>query len=199
VAYARTLLLNSTYEPLRVIAWQRAVTMLYLGKVEVVESYETVLRALAVTLRMPSVIRLRRFVRRRRVRIALSRRNVFFRDGHQCQYCGTNLPLRELTCDHVTPRSQGGGSSWENLVTACGPCNRRKGGRTPEQARMELYRKPGPPEYLPVMPSVEIGAANLPARWRLYLSGGTQIQPSSANGSPAPGISQPSRAHKKAV
>jgi 5-methylcytosine-specific restriction endonuclease McrA len=169
VAYARTLLLNSTYEPLRVIAWQRAVTMLYLGKVEVVESYETVLRALSVTLSMPSVIRLRSFVRRRRVRLALSRRNVFFRDAHQCQYCGKNLTLRELTCDHVTPRSQGGGSTWENLVTACGPCNRRKGGRTPEQARMQLFRKPEPPGNLPVKLALDVGNANLPAAWRPYI------------------------------
>lgn len=144
--------------------------MLCLGKVEVVESYETLLRAVSWSVRMPSVIRLRSFVRRHRIRIALSRRNVFFRDGHQCQYCGDRLPSKELTCDHVKPRSQGGRTTWENVVAACGPCNRRKGGRTPEQARMKLVRKPDRPETLPVEFTLNLHTGpHLPPAWRPYL------------------------------
>jgi 5-methylcytosine-specific restriction endonuclease McrA len=110
------------------------------------------------------------------VRVALTRRNVFFRDGHQCQYCLKKLPARELTCDHVNPRSQGGHTSWENLVTACGPCNRRKGGRTPEQARMGLVRQPQRPESLPVEFTLNVTSGNLPEVWREYLGWSAQIE-----------------------
>jgi 5-methylcytosine-specific restriction endonuclease McrA len=162
-------LLNSTYEPLRVLSWQRAITMLLLGKVEVISSYDTVLRAVSWHVAMPAVVKLRRYVRRRRVRVALTRRNVFYRDEHQCQYCLKKLTSKELTCDHVTPRSQGGRTTWENLVAACGPCNRRKGGRTPEQARMKLVRRPRLPESLPVEFTLNVGTGNLPEMWREYL------------------------------
>jgi 5-methylcytosine-specific restriction endonuclease McrA len=83
----RTLLLNATYEPLRVISWQRAVSMLCVGKVEVVKSYDRVLRAVTWSLQMPAVVRLTSFVQRQRMRIALTRQNIFLRDNYQCQYC----------------------------------------------------------------------------------------------------------------
>ncbi len=165
----RTLLLNSTYEPLRVVSWQRAVTMLCLGKVEVVRSYNSVLRAMCWSLSTPAVIRLVSFVRRcHRRRVTFSRRNVFVRDGHCCQYCHKTFPASELTCDHVVPRSRGGGSGWDNLVAACGPCNRKKGNRTPEQASMKLKRKPQRPAYLPAM-VMRFGGACAPEQWRDFL------------------------------
>lgn len=155
----RTLLLNATYEPLRVISWERAVTMLCLGKVEVVKSYDNVLRAVSWTLKKPSVVRLTNFVRRHRIRIAMTRHNVFLRDNHQCQYCLKELPAKDLTRDHVIPRSQGGGMSWDNIVTACSPCNGDKGGRTPKQARMKLARTPQRPENLPAKYGLNLGAS----------------------------------------
>jgi len=164
------LLLNSTYEPLLVVSWQRAVTMMVLEKVDVLESYATTLRAVSMSMSMPAVIRLKSYVRRRRMRIALSRRNVFFRDGHRCQYCQKEFAPRELTCDHVQPRSQGGPTSWENMVAACGPCNRRKGGRTPEQARMHLMTSPRRPESLPVEYTLNLLRGQLPAPWQDYIS-----------------------------
>jgi 5-methylcytosine-specific restriction endonuclease McrA len=124
--------------------------MMVLGKVEVVKDYGSLLRAQSWRVSMPAVVRLRKYVRRRRIRVALSRRNVFYRDGQQCQYCLRRLPLRDLTCDHVNPKSQGGPTTWENVVAACAPCNRVKGGRTPEQARMKLRKRPLPPKTLPV-------------------------------------------------
>lgn len=165
MAGGKTLLLNASYEPLRVVSWQRAVTMLCLGKVEVVRSYDVRLRAVSWSVEMPAVIRLLSFVRRRRVRIALSRRNVFVRDGHTCQYCGSRLAPRDLTCDHVIPRSQGGGMAWDNVVTACGPCNRKKGGRTPEQAHMALRRAPRRPQYLPVLVTLNVATRSVPEAW----------------------------------
>jgi 5-methylcytosine-specific restriction endonuclease McrA len=171
----RSLLLSATYEPLKVISWHRAVTLMFLGKVEVIRSYETFLRSPSRALPTPAVVRLVQFVRRRRVRVAMTRRNVFFRDGYTCQYCLRQLPVRELTCDHVVPRAQGGGSSWENLVAACGPCNRRKGGRTPEEARMRLRRRPMRPESLPVEYTLNLGSMPPPEPWRDFLGWATAI------------------------
>src|SRR5512139_1612122 len=136
----RTLLLNSTYEPLKVIPWQRAVTLLWLGKVEVVRSYDRDVRSVTFKIRMPAVVRLLRFIRRKRPQISFSRRNPFARDHGSCQYCGGKREPSDLTYDHVVPRSMGGKTDWSNIVTCCIDCNRRKGGRTPEQAGMRLLR-----------------------------------------------------------
>jgi 5-methylcytosine-specific restriction endonuclease McrA len=162
-------MLNSTYEPLRVVSWRRAITMLCLGKVEVVRSYETRLRSVSWTVEMPAVIRLTSFVRRHRIRVAFSRRNIFLRDGYRCQYCNERFPANELTCDHLVPRSRGGRSSWENLVTACGPCNRRKGDRSPEQARMKLLRQPRRPDSLPGV-ALRLNTQAAPEQWRDFLA-----------------------------
>jgi 5-methylcytosine-specific restriction endonuclease McrA len=177
----RTLLLNATYEPLRVISWQRAVTMSYLGKVEVLRSYEQVLRSVSARVETPAVVRLFQIVRRHRTRISFSRRNVFLRDGYRCQYCGISLPAAELTTDHVLPRSLGGATTWENVVTACSPCNLRKGGRTPTQARMALHRRPHRPTHLPPMAAVAMSlhGDGAPPVWRefLVLAGAVEAMP----------------------
>jgi 5-methylcytosine-specific restriction endonuclease McrA len=165
---ARTLLLNASYEPLRVISWQRAVTLMYLGKVEVLRSYDQVLHAVAMYIETPAVVRLYQLVRRHRVRISFSRRNVFLRDGYRCQYCGLSLSATDLTADHVVPRSLGGATTWENVVTACGPCNLRKGGRTPSQARMVLHRRPQRPAHLPAT-TVHLHTDSAPAVWHEFL------------------------------
>jgi len=172
---SRTLLLNTTYEPLRVISWQRAITMVYLDKVEVVRSYDRVLRSVSVRIQTPAVVRLTTFVRRHRVRISFSRRNVFLRDGHRCQYCGHGLPAAELTTDHVIPRSRGGATTWENVVAACGPCNRKKANRTPAQARMRLRQEPSRPRSLPSL-GLRIGDENAPEPWREFLVYGGTIE-----------------------
>lgn len=169
----QVLLLNATYEPMLVIPWQRAVTMLCIGKVEVLKTYDVALRSVSVTVAMPAVVRLTRFVRRRRQRIAMTRRNIFVRDQYRCQYCSDSFKAAELTMDHVVPRSQGGMASWENLVTSCGPCNRRKGGRTPQQAHMKLLSTPRRPETLPMEYALNIANRNLPEHWEEFLGGWT--------------------------
>ena len=171
----RTLLLNSTYEPLRIISWQRAVTMVYLDKAEIIRSYESLLRSVSLTMQAPAVVKLNEMVRRHRVRIAFSRRNVFLRDGHRCQYCQERLPAAELTTDHVIPRSRGGTSSWDNVVTACGPCNRKKANRTPAQARMHLIQLPERPNSLPAL-GLRIGSENAPEPWREFLAYGGTVE-----------------------
>ena len=149
--------------------------MLIIGKVEVIKNYSTVLRAVSWSVPKPAVVRLTNFVRRRQRRIALTRRNIFMRDKHSCQYCGLAFRPSELTMDHVVPRSQGGGGSWENLVTSCGPCNRRKGGRTPHQARMKLLSAPGRPKVLPVEYTLNLGQHGLPDHWRDYIGWSTSV------------------------
>ncbi|HWG85509.1 MAG TPA: HNH endonuclease, partial [Deinococcales bacterium] len=131
------LVLNASYEPLHVCSIKRAVTLLMDEAAERVEDAPAFLRSPSTNFPVPSVIRLRRYVRRPpRYHVAFNRRNVFRRDGHTCQYCGRSGG--DLTLDHVLPRSRGGRNTWENIVTACRECNSRKRDRTPEEARMHL-------------------------------------------------------------
>ena len=106
----QTLVLNATYEPLRVVPWQKAITLLFQGKVEVIAVYDREIRGVTVRVKLPSVLRLLRHVRMKRAfaDVPFSRSNVYARDNHTCQYCGRRLRRSEATWDHVTPRSQGG-------------------------------------------------------------------------------------------
>jgi 5-methylcytosine-specific restriction endonuclease McrA len=167
---SRALLLNASYEPLRIVDWRRALTLVFLNKVEVLEEYPREVRSVSITVRVPSILRLVKFVRRApRARVQFSRSSVFARDQHTCQYDGRVYRSLELTIDHVVPRVLGGRSTWDNVVTACRACNRRKGGRTPEQAGLRLMRVP----YRPLgVGSVLIagGLRSVPESWRAYLA-----------------------------
>ena len=138
----QTLLLNASYEPLKVVHWQKAITLWCQGKVEIIASHDREIRAVSFSVKLPSVIRLLRYVRikKRFDYVPFSRANIYARDGYTCQYCAEHIPTQELTFDHVVPVSQGGRKDWENIVTCCVSCNRRKGGRTPEEARMRLVQ-----------------------------------------------------------
>jgi 5-methylcytosine-specific restriction endonuclease McrA len=166
----QTLLLNATYEPLKVVHWQKAVTLWCQGKVEIISVYDREVRSVSFTFKLPSVIRLLRYIRIRRAvdYVPFSRANIYARDGHTCQYCGESLPTSELTFDHVVPVAQGGTKDWENIVTCCIVCNRRKGGRTPQQAKMHLVRMPRRPAKSPAL-RITIGLRNTPETWRDYL------------------------------
>ena len=137
------LVLNQNYEPLNVCNVPRAFRLVFGSKAEVVEYDHQTLHTPRALFQAPSVIRLQHQVRRPRPRVKLSRREIFVRDNHTCQYCGR--VGNDLTLDHVLPRHRGGGHSWENLVAACRICNHRKGGRTPEEARIRLLRQPFEP------------------------------------------------------
>jgi 5-methylcytosine-specific restriction endonuclease McrA len=166
----QTLLLNASYEPLKVVHWQKAVTLLCQGKVEVISVYDREIHAVTFSFKLPSVIRLLRYIkiRRRFDYVPFSRANIYARDGHICQYCGTQCPTAELTFDHVMPVAQGGRKDWENIVTCCVSCNRRKGGRTPDEAGMHLIRLPKRPVSAPAI-RITIGIRNAPESWRDYL------------------------------
>ncbi|MBX3270821.1 MAG: HNH endonuclease [Sandaracinaceae bacterium] len=163
-----TLILTNGYLPHRIVGWQRAMTLSFTGKVEVVETYGAVVRSPSRAFAVPSVVRLTRPVKRWRAPVRFSRGQVLARDGYRCQYCGEQAPLRALTLDHVLPRSRGGATSWTNVVTACRPCNAHKGGRTPDEAGMPL-------RAIPVRPSprerplerLPIGA--VPEAWKIWV------------------------------
>ncbi|ASN80337.1 MULTISPECIES: HNH endonuclease [Deinococcus] len=141
----RVLVLNASYEPLQVTSVKRAITLLQYGVAEVLADSQEIVRSPSTVLSVPSVIRLRRYVRRPRVHpVPFNRRNVLRRDTFECQYCGAST---ELTMDHVMPRSRGGRHHWENVVTACRPCNQRKGNQTPDEAGMPLRSRPRAPTF----------------------------------------------------
>jgi 5-methylcytosine-specific restriction endonuclease McrA len=102
-------------------------------------------------IQVPRVVRLFGYEKMPKHTVKFNRRNIFARDNNQCQYCGKKFPTTELSLDHVVPRSQGGQSTWENIVCACVSCNVRKGGRTPKQAHISLIRKPEKPKRSPLL------------------------------------------------
>ena len=159
------LVLNQSYEPLNLCRTRRAIVLVFRGKAEVLENSRGEIHSVRQAFLIPSVIRLVYLVRRPHPKRKLTKFEVFNRDQYACQYCG--LQMKELTLDHVIPRQWGGEHSWENVVTSCIPCNRRKGGRTPNEAGMTLLHQPRPPRndgfYIPYH------LLNNHSEWRKYL------------------------------
>jgi 5-methylcytosine-specific restriction endonuclease McrA len=163
------LLLNASFEPLRVINWKRALTLLFSGKVEILEEYAREIHSVSLTLRLPAVVRLLKLIRVKPRGVKFSRQHIYARDRYECQYCGETPPLSELTYDHVIPRGLGGPTDWTNIVTCCIPCNRCKGGKPLEQSGLRLRRKPRKPGWRSYV-VVTVGLRNPPDAWRDYLS-----------------------------
>lgn len=164
----RTLVLDAAYRPMHAVRWQRAMVLDLLDRVDVLEYYDEVVRTQEDTFPLPAVIRQRGYVRRGRRLVALTRRNLLCRDDFTCQYCGARPPLRELTMDHVLPSSRGGATTWENLVTACATCNRRKGNRTPEEANLRAVR-PTRPGVLSLGKDGLFRHQETPPEWSAYV------------------------------
>src|SRR5262245_21057226 len=164
----RTLLLSQGYEPIKIISWQRAMVLLTLDKVEVVEEYDTEIRAMSLVVNVPAVVRLRKAFRRHAKPVKFSRVNIYARDGYRCQYCGVKCSIDELTYDHVIPRSKGGRTTWENIVSACYACNRRKANRTPVEAGMKLRAVPVRPTWMPSV-QIRVSVRSVPDAWRDYV------------------------------
>jgi 5-methylcytosine-specific restriction endonuclease McrA len=137
------LVLNQSYEPLTVCRARRAVVLIFQGKAEMLENGVGHIHSISDTFPLPSVIRLAQMIKRPRRQKKMTRFEIFNRDKYTCQYCGTQS--HSLTLDHVIPRYRGGQHTWENVVSACAACNRRKAGRTPKEANMKLVREPAPP------------------------------------------------------
>lgn len=123
----RVLVLNASYEPVKVIGWKRAMLLWLAEKVDVIEHHNESVHSISSSFVLPSVIRVRQYIKRRRKsRMNFKRTHIFNRDDYCCQYCAKNLPVKELTLDHVIPVKNGGPKTWENLVTSCRDCNQRK-------------------------------------------------------------------------
>ncbi len=189
----KVMVLNRLYTAIRVISARRAFTMLFKEAAEIIsvedgryvnydlESWTEIaelqrqfepdahswVRTPRLQIAVPKIIRLFGYDRLPRQEVKLNRRNLYARDGNRCQYCGRQFPTRELTVDHVTPRVLGGQHSWTNLVCACVKCNARKGGRTPQQARIKLIRKPAKPRRNPVI-TLRLGEARYRS-WKAFL------------------------------
>jgi 5-methylcytosine-specific restriction endonuclease McrA len=167
------LLLNATYEPMRVIPVRRAVGLLMRDVAEGVEGVAARLRTPSTVFVVPSVLRLRYYVHVPQRGAVWSRRGVLGRDGHTCVYCGAGVGERrhgrvlaraDFTVDHLIPRSRGGGNSWGNTACACRWCNGRKGNRMPHEAGMRLRWEPKTPRV-----SYLVVSGDVPAEWRVYL------------------------------
>jgi 5-methylcytosine-specific restriction endonuclease McrA len=158
---------------------RRAILLVFDGKAEILEANGRVVKSATRAFPAPSVIRMVYLIHRPRPRVKLSRREVFIRDGYTCQYCGRQC--HDLTIDHVVPRSRGGLHSWDNLVSACKPCNHRKGGKLPAEARMTLRKEPREPRagrYYTIERRIEGAVTH---QWSKFLPGFTPISVTTAN------------------
>ena len=160
------LLLDSTYEPLKVISWMKAMTLIVTGDAEMIEESDLFIRSAHTEWKLPSVIRqLSKF--KRKGKVQFSRINIYMRDAWTCQYCQERKLTKELTFDHVTPRALGGKTTWTNIVTACRPCNSTKEDKTLGQAKMKLMRKPEEPKWLPAQMVIKM--KKIPKQWETYI------------------------------
>ncbi len=165
----RALLLNSTYEPLRIISWKRAFNLYFLGKIEILDEYDSYVRSVNQEFKIPAVVRLLDFARvKYNPNVKFSKTNVFIRDHYTCAYCGKTFAKHQLTIDHIVPVSYGGLKKWENVITACRPCNAKKGNRTPEKAGMKMHFQPKKPvaAYASYWYS---HMQSMPDCWKIYL------------------------------
>ncbi|UBM57285.1 HNH endonuclease [Marinilongibacter aquaticus] len=168
----KVLVLNADYTAISVCTVPKAFLLVYLDKAELLRDDERVkLRTVSAEYPLPSVIKLNNYVKVPYKGVVLNRQNIFKRDGNRCVYCGTN---RNLTLDHVIPKSRGGKTNWDNLVSACKHCNGRKGDYTPEEAEMPLMSKPYRPTFVTFLRDFSGSGSE---RWAPYLG---QAQPASA-------------------
>lgn len=173
-----TLVLNADYTPLShfplsTIGWQDAIRGVFQGKYDVVAEYDTIVRSQRVEMFVPSVVALREYQQIAQ-RVAFTRYNVFLRDKFRCQYCNEKFDTKELTYDHVIPRCKGGTSTWDNIVSACEPCNTEKG----KHSEMKPIRKP----KKPTLGELRTNALMFPPRfmhetWRDHLYWNLDLDP----------------------
>lgn len=165
-----------SYFPLSVWSWQDAVKAVFLDRVSVLSEYDREIHSPSVSMRLPSVIALRDFIPNQR-RPAFTRFNVFLRDSFECQYCGVQYPTQDLTFDHVIPRSRGGRTTWENVVTACGGCNLRKGSHLPREIKMFPKHAPEQPSTWELQENGRSFPPNyLHESWRDYLYWDSELE-----------------------
>ncbi len=165
-----TLKLDASWQPIEIVDAYKGFSLVFSGRAQVVEQYSQLACALFY---FPSVVVLRKYVRKGGFRVSPSRGTVLFRDNYHCQYCENKFMKHHLTLDHVVPKSKGGPKAWDNLVACCVPCNQRKGDKTPFEASMDLIREPKVPPHT-LWSSVDWmmrkhGEKELPTNWKKFL------------------------------
>lgn len=161
------LLLSRSYEPISIIRWQKAISMLFLNKVEVIEEYNSYVHSTSITLKIPSVVRLLNYFKRPYRRVKFNKANVLIRDGWKCCYCGKGLSNKDFTYDHVIPRSRGGRTDFENVVSCCVECNTKKGDYLPHEVGFNLRKRPVRPDWT-MMFSAILSRKNIPSEWKNF-------------------------------
>lgn len=146
----KVLVLNYDYTPVNITNINRALKLIIKEKAEIIKEGVQILRSEKITFKIPTIIRLLNYVKIKFFKVVLTKKNILIRDNFICQYCGTN---KNLTLDHLIPKSKGGTNDWLNLVTCCESCNKKKGDKTPEDANMKLINKPFKPNYFTFLKS----------------------------------------------
>jgi 5-methylcytosine-specific restriction endonuclease McrA len=174
----QTLVLSPQMQPHRIASWQEAIVLVYTDKCDVLEEYDATVSSPTVTLQVPAVVRLRKEMSLFKKGVKYSPANIMQRDRYVCCYCGKRKKPRELNCDHVVPRVQGGRTVWLNIVASCYPCNRKKGARTPQRPEAAAARAAparqggaGPLAALPRRARGSAVARELRRTWRVPLNG----------------------------
>lgn len=166
----RCLVLNSDYTFLGVASWQQSISAVFSGKAIVESEYDNEVHSVSLTIKVPAVIRLRKYVKilyDRITFVSFTKHNLFIRDNFTCQYCGTKPEHRKLSLDHILPESRNGLTNWENCVAACHPCNLIKDNRTPQEAKMHLLKVPTKPKGFKQILKIKLGEIH--KLWYQYL------------------------------
>jgi 5-methylcytosine-specific restriction endonuclease McrA len=172
----KVLALASNYEPLGIISWTKAVSLVYSNKVSVIEEYNTVLRSPTTTIKAPAVVLFKRgfFAKNKKNGVKFSRKNVWIRDEGYCQYCKKQISYSSFTLDHIVPKTNGGKTTWENVVTCCHICNQRKANKSLKECGFTLIKLPRKPVRLPYMHDIidehdYNPEKDIPELWKFYL------------------------------
>jgi 5-methylcytosine-specific restriction endonuclease McrA len=166
----KTLLLSANYIPVSIIHWTEAIKLRYENNADVLVEYEENICSPSVTWKLPAVMRLKRMTKRNKSRVVrFSRSGVYIRDNFKCQYCGNRFRYEQLTLDHVTPRSKGGQTTYQNTVAACSKCNCSKGDKSCDEWGHWPLKKPVIPAFLPE-PGPRLTSATIPPEWEGFVS-----------------------------
>ena len=158
-----TLKLDASWRPIEIIPAEKAFSMVYTGRAQPVENYT---HGPCARFLFPSVIVLKKYIQKKRVSMSPTRKNIYWRDKYVCQYCSGEFKYKQLSLDHVIPKSRGGGRGWLNLVACCHGCNQKKGNRTPSEASMELIKEP----YIPNVSIIDFyHHIKVPSNWMQFI------------------------------
>lgn len=175
VPYMKVLALSSNYEPLGVISWIRAVSLIFSDKVTTLEEYDHEIRSPSISIRAPAVVLFKNSYVGKKYKnsIRFSRKNVWLRDEGKCQYCQRSVSFSTFTIDHVVPKTAGGQTTWTNVVTCCYSCNQKKGNKSVKDVGFKLFNIPKKPNRLPYTQEISDGVyspdKNIPSSWKFYL------------------------------